>query len=165
MQYKMLIRITARVFTPLLFVSIMAAVGCSEKQPKLSIEDSKVERSRTTADEMYVYLKIKNAGASDTLRSVTTSLRGAEGFISAVVDNRASRIDRVSIPAARTVEFRSGESHFVIKGMPKDAGPGDQFTLTLVFERSGERPLQLTIPRGPGGTAGLPDGRSITVRD
>lgn len=52
---------------------------------------------------------------------------------------------KVAIPPQGSVMLGPSESHIMIENMPRDMKEGSSFTLTLVFQRSGEKQVLLTL--------------------
>lgn len=128
----------------LLFV-LVTAPGCPGGQPRISIESARAELSPAIIGEGLVYMKIVNAGGGDTLTGVKTSIPGAIVDIHEMEGERMVKADKVRIPARSTVEFKPMGSHIMIENMQKAAKEGSRFTLTLTFEKSGEKQVPLTI--------------------
>ncbi len=128
----------------LLFM-VMAVAGCPGGQPQVSIEGARAELSPAIIGEGLVYMKIVNAGGGDTLTGVKTSIPGALVDIHEMEGQRMVKVDKMSIPGRSTVEFKPMGSHIMIENMPKDAVEGYGFTLTLTFEKSGEKQVPLTL--------------------
>jgi copper(I)-binding protein len=51
-------------------------------------------------------------------------------------------VEFVEVPAGGQVEFKPGSFHVMLVGIKKELIPGDKVTLTLVFERSGEKTVE-----------------------
>jgi copper(I)-binding protein len=54
-------------------------------------------------------------------------------------------VPRVEIPARQQVEFRPRGLHVMLIGLRRDLKVGDTFTLTLRFEKSGEKQVTVTV--------------------
>ena len=70
-------------------------------------------------------------------------------------------IDKLDLPAGRTVELKSGGYHLMLMDLKQPLVAGTTIPLTLVLRDSkgAERKLELTAPvatRAPGATAGTP---------
>ena len=74
--------------------------------------------------------------------------------------------DVMTIEGHQVIEFRPGDAHIMIENMPQEAREGYHFAVTLVFERSGEKQIELTFlktPKPSPMTHG--DGKKMTVTD
>jgi periplasmic copper chaperone A len=54
-------------------------------------------------------------------------------------------VDTVEVPEKSNLEFKMGGSHIMIEDMPKTMKAGSKFNATLVFQKSGEKQLPLTL--------------------
>jgi copper(I)-binding protein len=54
---------------------------------------------------------------------------------------------KVVIPQQGSVQFGPSASHIMIENMPRDMKEGSSFTLTLVFQRSGEKQMPLKLKK------------------
>jgi copper(I)-binding protein len=125
----------------LVALSVVAA-GCTSPPPQITIEDPYAELSPLFIGSGSFYMTIQNAGGRDKLVGVTASLPKTVIEIHDVRDNRMVRLEEIAVPARDTVELKPGSLHMMIFNMPKTIKEGSEVTLTLRFERSGER----TVP-------------------
>lgn len=51
----------------------------------------------------------------------------------------------VPIPPGQTVEFKPGGLHVMLINLKQELKPGDQFDLTLTFEKTGKKTLPITV--------------------
>jgi len=122
--------------------------GCQSDAPKISIEGARAELSPMMVGEAMVSLTIKNEGGGDALTGVKTDIPGASAVYHVMQGERMAIVDAVKIPAKSSTEFKMGGSHIMIEGMPKTVKEGSQFNVTLVFQKSGEKQVPLTL-QGP----------------
>ncbi len=99
-------------------------------------------------------MSITNDGGSDVLRGVKTDIPGAKVSFHVMQGERMVNVDTVEVPARSNVEFKMGGGHIMIEDMPKTMKEGSQFNLTLVFQKSGEKKMPLTLQ----GAAAMPMG-------
>ncbi len=95
----------------------------------------------TTGPTAAVYLELYNIGAeADRLIGASASIaerveihenRTVNGVVS------MSAISEVPLPAGSTIRLAPGELHLMLFGVDRPLKPGDRFSLTLIFERSG----------------------------
>jgi copper(I)-binding protein len=137
------------VFTVFLVVLLAATAGCQGGPPQITIESASAELSPALYGEGLVFLTIKNAGGRDTLLGAKVSIPGATASIHQMRGGLMVISKRMSIPAQATVAFYPAESHIMIENMPRELKEGASFTLTLIFERSGEKQVPLTMKKAP----------------
>ncbi len=56
----------------------------------------------------------------------------------------------LAVPAGATIELRPGGTHVMISGLGGPLHAGDALKLTLKFEKSGERPVDVRITSAAG---------------
>ncbi len=133
----------------LLFSVLMSGMGCKGEPPKLTIENARASFSEAMLDEAEVYLTIVNAGGKDKLIGAKVSIPGTETEIHEMRGDLMVISKGLSIPPKSTVEFSFAGSHIMVMNLPKNVKVGYRFTLTLLFEKTGEvqLPLEFTKPR------------------
>jgi hypothetical protein len=98
-----------------------------------------------------VYLTIVNAGAGrDRLVAVQTAAGEASLHATSSADGVARMrplADGIEIAGDSTVRLEPGGTHIMVTGLKLRAGPGETMLLTLVFERSGDRPVAVRVFR------------------
>lgn len=136
-------RIIVRLVSLMMVAGIMVLAGCEGGPPKVSIEGARAELSSVMRDEGMVYLKIINAGGSDTLIGVKPGIAGASADLHEMKGTIMVMTKAMRIPEKSTVELKPMGSHIMIMNMPKEVKEGYRFTLTLLFKRSGEMQVPL----------------------
>ena len=139
------------VFTIFLAAITVAVMGCQGSPPRITVENASAELSPALFGEGLVYLTINNAGGKDTLTGVKVDIPGASADLHEMRAGLMIISKKVVIPSQGSVTLSPSESHIMIENMPKDMKEGSRFTLTLVFQRSGEKQVLLTLkkPRMP----------------
>ncbi len=122
-----------------------AVMGCQGAPPQIAIENASAELSPALFGEGLVYLTIRNAGGKDTLTGVRVDIPGATADLHEMRAGLMIISKKVAIPPQSSIVLRPSESHIMIENMPKDMKEGSSFTLTLVFQRSGEKQVLLTL--------------------
>ncbi|MGE5172365.1 MAG: copper chaperone PCu(A)C [Betaproteobacteria bacterium] len=112
--------------------------GCKGEPPRLTIENARAEFSPAMRDEASVYLTIKNDGGKDTLMSVRTSIPGTSADIHETRGELMVISNALRIPAKNSLELGPMGSHIMLTHLPGEVKEGNNFTLTLVFKKSGE---------------------------
>ncbi len=135
---------------PLLFVAALSpgAGGCSRapRAARIEIAGQEARLSPMIVGVCSIFMKIENAGnGDDALLGASADLPGAIAELHDVKDGRMFRRDRTPLPANGVLELRPGGAHIMVFNLPKDAGIGYEFTLRLVFEKSGERRTSVRI--------------------
>jgi len=134
--------------TVMMFLSILAA-GCKGEAPSVSVQNARVEFSEVMRDEASVYLKIVNAGGKDRLMGARVDIPGTTTTIHEMRGDIMVEAKALNVPPKGDLELMSIGLHVMISGLPSGEKVGDRFTLTLLFERTGEVkvPLEFTKPR------------------
>ncbi len=147
MTTRLFTQIRFQVFTILLIAITAAVMGCQGTPPRITIENASAELSPALFGEGLVYLTIKNAGGKDTLTGVKVDIPGAAADLHEMRAGLMIISKKVVIPSQGSITLRPAESHIMIENMPKDVKEGSSFTLTLVFQRSGEKQVVLTLKK------------------
>jgi copper(I)-binding protein len=95
-----------------------------------------------------VFMRIENSGnGDDKLVSARADIPGTITEVHDVIDGKMGKREEIPIPAGSKVELRPGGLHIMVFKLPKDARVGYEFGLRLVFERSGEKLVSVSINR------------------
>ena len=91
----------------------------------------------------------------DNNQSTPDRLLSASGDVAASIEVHKSVMEGgvmkmqpqefVEVPANSTVEFKPGSYHVMLVNLNKDLKTGDRFELTLQFEKSGAKTIQVTV--------------------
>ena len=123
-----------------------ACTGKEPRTPLISVQDQRAVLSPALLGVGSVFLKIANAGrADDTLLSARVSIPGTVVEIHDVLNGKMVKLEKLSIPSRGTVELKPNGLHIMIFKMPRSMKPGQQFTLFLTFEKSGEKQAPVTF--------------------
>lgn len=147
MTNRLFSAIRSRALTIALAAITAAVMGCQGAQPQITIENASAEISPALFGEGLVYLTIKNAGGKDTLTGVKVDIPGATADLHEMRAGLMIISKKVVIPSQGSVTLRPSESHIMIENMPRDMKEGSSFTLTLLFQRSGEKQVLLTLKK------------------
>ena len=129
----------------LIILAVMAA--CQSAPPQISIEAAKAEMSPAIVGEAIVSLKIVNQGGADVLAGVRTDLAGAVASFHVMKGPRMVTVDGMPVPARETLDLKRGGSHIMIERMARAVKEGSPVTITLVFEKSGEKQVWLVLQK------------------
>ncbi len=135
--------------TGAVLIMTIVVAACQQTPPQVSIEDAKAEMSPAIVGEAIVSLKIVNQGGTDVLTGVRTDLAGATASFHAMQGPRMVTVDTMPVPARETLDLKLGGSHIMIEHMARAVKEGSLLTITLVFKKSGEKQLQLTLQKAP----------------
>jgi len=147
MTNRLFSKMRSRVFTIVLATIVAAVLGCQGAPPRITIENASAELSPALFGEGLVYLTIKNAGGKDTLTGVKVDIPGAAADLHEMRAGLMIISKKVAIPPQGSVTLKPSGSHIMIENMPRDMKEGSSFTLTLVFQRSGEKQVLLTLKK------------------
>ena len=138
----------------LLFIvsSLMAAVsiGACSRVPHIEVEKQEARLSPVLLGvcSVSVFLRIENSGnGDDKLVSAKVDIPGTITEIHDVKAGKMTKREEIPIPAKSAVELRPGSLHIMVFKLPTDARVGYEFRLRLVFERSGEKLVSVSINR------------------
>lgn len=132
-------------YIPIFIILALSNPGCDGGSPKLTIEGARAELSPVMRGEGMVYLRIVNTGGKDLLTKVKVSIPGATAALHEMRGNFMILAKTMPIPAKKTVELQPMASHIMLENMSRDIKEGQPFTLTLVFEKSGEMQVPLVL--------------------
>ncbi len=130
-------------------IMLVLALGCQSSPPQISIRDAKATLSPAVFGEAMVTLTIVNTGGADALENVKTSIPGSVATIHSMEGRRMVKVDIMRIGSKRDTSFVMGGDHIMITNIPRDLKAGTPFTLTLVFQKSGEKQIPLTLEQAP----------------
>lgn len=87
------------------------------------------------------YLKLTNKGAADRLLSARSPAADAAEIHSMTMEGdvmKMRQVDAIELATGQTVELKPGGYHLMLMGLKAPLKAGDQFPLTLKFEKAGE---------------------------
>ena len=130
-------------------IVFMAAVltACQSGPPQISIDGAKAELSPAIVGEAMVTMNIRNRGGSDVLTGVKTDIPGAKVLFHVMQGERMVSAETVRVPAKSDLKFEMGGSHIMIEDMPRTMKDGSPFKLILVFQKSGEKMVPLSLQK------------------
>jgi copper(I)-binding protein len=154
------IRMTGKssLFALSVLVAALIVAACQSGPPQISIEGPRAQLSPAVVGDAMVTMTIRNQGGPDALTGVATDIPGAKASFHIMKGERMVSVGMVKIPAKSNVEFKMGGSHIMLEGMPNTVKEGSQIKVTLVFEKSGEKQVSLTL-QGATGMPGMPMGQ------
>lgn len=102
-----------------------------------------------------IYFTLRNAGTADDalVAAKADAVAGKAEVHETVMDASGAMkmqpAPRVAVPAGGTVEFKPGGLHVMLMEIKKDLAEGDTFQVTLTFEKSGEKTVDVTVKQQP----------------
>jgi hypothetical protein len=144
-------------------VGTAGAAGCSKPTDnahhgQLVVVDATIDWP-ANPDVASAQLTIKNdTDAGDVVTGVTSGSGTASIHRSgtdATGRSTMKRVERLEVPSGKTVEFRSGGLHVMLKDPPTPLEIGDKVTLTFRFEKSGLRTVRAEVIE-PGTAGDMP---------
>ena len=133
----------------LLLTGVSMGMGVSPKQPKISIEGAEARLSTMMLGVGSVFMKIVNSGeGDDNLVGARTNIPNTVVELHDVKDGKMAKIGKIAVPGNSTVELKPKSLHIMIFEMPKDAKEGFEFSLYLMFEKSGEKQVNVKFVKG-----------------
>jgi hypothetical protein len=125
----------------------LCVVGCTSGTPALEVESPQAKLSPAMFGVGSAFLTIVNKGSgNDTLVAASVDIPGTTTELHDVQNGRMAKIEKISIPSNDSIILRPGSLHIMIFNMPREVKEGRNFTLTLLFSKSGEKrvPIQFT---------------------
>jgi copper(I)-binding protein len=133
--------------TAVLVVMLVAGTGCISQPPQITIEGQYANLSPIFIGAGSVFFKIKNTGGRDALVGATVAIPDAVIELHDEKDGRMVRVDKIVVPSRETADLRPGSHHIMIFNMPRTVQEGSELTLTLRFERSGEKKVPIRFEK------------------
>jgi copper(I)-binding protein len=137
------------IIATVVFLGGLILAACQSGQPKISIESPHVVLSPAIYGEAMVTMTIKNEGGPDVLKGVSIDVPGAKAMIHLMEGQRMTQAATVDIPGGSSTEFKMGGSHVMLEDIPRTMTEGSPITVTLTFEKSGVKQLNLKLEKAP----------------
>jgi len=142
-----------RMILPVLLLVFLAQGSvCLAGSPEITVKEQKAVLSPMIVGAGAAFMTIVNAGSGDdTLVRARTDMAETIVELHDFKDGKMMRAEEIPIPAKGTVSLRPGGLHIMLFRMPKTVKEGHAFTMTLVFEKSGEvtLPFRFTSQQAP----------------
>ena len=163
---------SARIYSPrlvigLLLLSSLILVACNlggPAGPKIEIENvwarpSRIGMNMGQGQSMgqgamgatsAIYMTVVNKGReSDRLVSASSDVAKHVELHQSIREGDVMRMQPVEggieVPAKGKVELKPGGYHIMLIDLTRELKPGDRFTVTLTFEKSGTRTLEVEV--------------------
>lgn len=143
---------------------MLVATGCSNSADKshhgqLIVVDATIDWP-ANPDVASVQLTIKNDTANGDVLTGVTSTEVASASVHRSVTDADGRstmrpVERLDVPSGKTIEFKPGGLHVMLKDPPATMEIGDKISLTFKFEKSGLRTVRAQVIE-PGTAEDMP---------
>lgn len=125
-------------------INSAVGMGSNPKTPIISIHEQHAKLSMSMIGVAAVFMKIENSGEGvDNLIGAKVSIQNAIAELHDVKDGKMIGIEKIRIPAKSIVELKPKHLHIMLFKLPKDTKEGDEFILHLIFEKSGEKSVNI----------------------
>jgi len=145
----------------LLLAGLPLLGGCGRGGAGVAVEDAWARPARVGGNSAAYFVVHNRSGSEDALVSASAEVAGkAEVHETVALEGGEHRdmamdrgsgamqmrpVERVQVPAGGTVEFRPGGYHVMLMELKQDLKVGDSFRLTLNFEKSGSRTVEVKV--------------------
>ena len=141
-------------------LSLAALLACAMpsfaheyKAGELTIDHPWARELPPNAPAGAAFFTVRNAGAADRLIGASTpQAQKSELHTHTHADGmmKMQQVQAVDIPAKGEARFQPGGNHVMLFGMSKPLKAGEQFPLTLEFEKAGKVEVQVKVEGADG---------------
>jgi copper(I)-binding protein len=125
-----------------------AVGGCSAGSPSIEIKGQEAVLSPAIKGVCSVYMSIENSGdGDDILLTSRADIPWTMTQLHDVRDGKMVRREKIPVPARGVLKMKPGSLHIMVINLPKGTGVGYEFTLRLVFKKSGEKVTSVRVVR------------------
>ena len=119
-------------------------------QPNITVANGWTREVAPRQSAAAAYVTISNGGnGADRLIGAESPVSAEATLHSSLSSDGVARMRRidggVKIPANSTISFEPGGNHIMLTGLKRPLRAGETAELTLVFEKSGRRPIALRV--------------------
>jgi periplasmic copper chaperone A len=104
-----------------------------------------------------VYLTITDAGAPDRLTAVASPVSASAGLHESFDDHGVAKMRSVAalpVEPGKAVTLTPGGYHIMLTCLKRPLNQGDEFPVTLTFEKAGQVTATVTVRKGGAGMVG-----------
>jgi copper(I)-binding protein len=131
-----------------LLTAVAAGIACTPRPPQIAVERAEVELSPVMLGVGSIFMKIVNTGSGgDELVSARLSIPGTITELHEMKDGRMARVKKIAIPSGTSVVMKPVGPHIMVFMLPKDIREGSEITLSLVFEKTGEKKITAKVTK------------------
>lgn len=110
----------------------------------ITVDEQEAQFSMVKPDVGSVFLRIRNnAKTDDVLLAAEVNVKGAYAELHDVKDGNMMKVNRMPVRAGTTVTLKRGGRHIMLFNLPIEVKEGDEFALTLMFEKSGRKDIKV----------------------
>lgn len=128
---------------------LLSSCSTAPEPPKLSLSDAWARETVAGQNASAAYFTISNRGGDDRLVEVTAAAPVRASLHTTSYENGVARMRPLSeglqIAKGETVVLRPGGTHIMVEQLAGPLAIGDRLQLTLRFERSGVRALEVPV--------------------
>ena len=142
---------------PILLAALLLASCSKGGPPDVRISDAWARETISGQTSTAAYMTLKNEGAGDDrLVSVSAEAPAMAMLHSSESSDAVARMrpldSGLAVPAGAMIELKPGGTHVMVTGLRAPLNVGDTLKLTMRFEKSGERPVDVRVTPafGPG---------------
>ena len=134
-----------------LLLAALLLASCSKSgPPDLKIRDAWARETVAGQTSTAAYMVIANEGSGDDRLTGVSADAPAMAMLhssesSGGVARMRSMTSGLAIPAGTTIALKPGGSHVMVMGLKAPLQRGQKIKLTLQFEKSGARPIDVAI--------------------
>ena len=104
------------------------------------------------------YFALENEGAADRLVRVSSDVAGSVEMHSTTIDaqgvGRMVPVQAVDVPPGTEAKFAPGGLHVMLIGLTKPLAEGQEFPLTLTFEKAGAVTVEVAVEKAASHNGG-----------
>jgi periplasmic copper chaperone A len=104
-----------------------------------------------------VYLKITDTGASDRLTAVASPVSASAGLHESFDDHGVAKMRSIAalpVEPGKPVTLAPGGYHIMLTGLKRPLNQGDEFPVTLTFEKAGQVTATVAVRKAGAGMMG-----------
>jgi copper(I)-binding protein len=110
----------------------------------ITVDEQTAEFSRVKPDVGTVFLRMtNNTKTDDALSGIEVNIKGVYGELHDVKQGSMIKVIRIPVPAGTTVTLKRGGLHIMLFNLPIEVKEGDEFTLSLLLEKSGKKEIKV----------------------
>lgn len=130
-------------------LALLSCSGGSSAPPQIQVSDVWARATVAGQSSAAVYLTITNSGGDDRLTAVSTPVAKSADLHSSSSEGGVMRMrmlpDGIAVPAGATVKLEPSGNHAMLTGLSAPLAKGSSFPLSLTFERSGAREVDVRV--------------------
>jgi periplasmic copper chaperone A len=136
------------------FVTLSLTLAGCAAAPTSSGPDVKITNAyaRAAAPNGAVYMELKNdGGAADTLVNAASDVAQAVELHESKMEGDVMKmrpVEKIEVPAGGSATLKPGGLHIMLIGLKKELAMGDKFNITLNFEKSGAKTIEVEVKDG-----------------